>query len=292
MNQINIIPKILHDKFAARILMDDYSMEKPVAITVSARRNDGEYVSQTLVYPNPDVDYGDNIRMVFFDMGMSHVAQIIGVFINGYEVRTYFTDVEGLTDVQARYDDSLARVTRTVDMSDIDLSFQVLETRDPKVLQVLDESVWGILSDRKAIIEITVPGRKEPNAFYIGKNMVNTFTSLTLGINCLSEDKGVEYLDLPDGVYDIRITGSPSSYTFARKYLKTDLIRREVDRLWIKADVLCEVRDEKLIDKITEIEYLLSSAEANVRLGIIEEAHKLLDRANELVYLAKECVDC
>lgn len=292
MNQITIIPKIIHDKFAARVVMDDYELGKPIVITVSARRNDGVYSSQSLVYPNPDIDYKENIRMVFFDVGMSHVCQIVGVFINGHEVRTYFTDVEGLTDIQARYDDSLCRLSKTVNMSDIMLSFQVLETRDPKVLQVLDESKWGILADRKAIIEITVPGREEPVTFFVGKNMVNTFTSLTLGLNCMDYDKGIEYIDLPDGIYDIRITGSPSSYTFSRKYLRTDVIRREVDRLWIMADVLCESRDEQLIGKITEIEYLLASAEANVRLGIIKEAHKLLDRVNELVYLAKNCVDC
>lgn len=27
MNQVNIIPKIIHDKFAARIIMDDYDIE-------------------------------------------------------------------------------------------------------------------------------------------------------------------------------------------------------------------------------------------------------------------------
>lgn len=291
MNQINIIPKIMSGKFAARILMDDYELDKPIVITVSARRNDGVYVSQSLAYPNPDIDYGKNIRMVFFDMGMSHVAQIVGAFVNGHEVRTYYTDVEGLTDIQARYDDSLSRLTRNIDRSSISLSFQVLETRDPKVLQVLDESVWGILSERKAIIDITVPGRKEPVTFYLGKNMVNTFTSLTLGVNCADDGK-MEYLDLPDGIYDIRITGSPSAYTFGRKYLKSDSLRRAVDRLWIRADVLGDGRDDELIGKISEIEYLLAAAEANVRLGIIEDAHALLDRANELVYLARECVNC
>ena len=48
MNQINIIPKIIHDKFAARIIMDDYDIEKPIVITVVARRNDGEYNTQIL----------------------------------------------------------------------------------------------------------------------------------------------------------------------------------------------------------------------------------------------------
>ena len=156
MNQINIIPKIIHDKFAARIIMDDYDIEKPIVITVVARRNDGEYNTQILTYPTSGVDYEGNVRMVFFDVARSHVCQITSVFINGHEVKTYYTDIPDL-DMQARYDDSLCRYDKKVNMNDIRLSFQVLETRDPKVLQVLDESEWGLLEDRKAIIEITTP---------------------------------------------------------------------------------------------------------------------------------------
>ena len=73
-------------------------------------------------------------------------------------------------------------------MNDIRLSFQVLETRDPKVLQVLDESEWGLLEDRKAIIELTTPGMSDPVTLFLGKNQVNTFTSLTLGLNCFNYD--------------------------------------------------------------------------------------------------------
>ena len=106
MNQINIIPKIIHDKFAVRIIMDDYDIEKPIVITVVARRNDGEYNTQILTYPTSGVDYEGNVRMVFFDVARSHVCQITSVFINGHEVKTYYTDIPDL-DMQARYDDSL-----------------------------------------------------------------------------------------------------------------------------------------------------------------------------------------
>ena len=253
MNQINIIPKIIHDKFAARIIMDDYDIEKPIVITVVARRNDGEYNTQILTYPTSGVDYEGNVRMVFFDVARSHVCQITSVFINGHEVKTYYTDVPDL-DMQARYDDSLCRYDKKVNMNDIRLSFQVLETRDPKVLQVLDESEWGLLEDRKAII--------------------------------------VKYLDLPDGIYDIKIIGSPSTYNFSRKYLKTDLIRRRLDRLWIKTDILCEDKDKDLINKIQEMETLMAVAEANVRLDNIKAAHEIIDRVGELLEMATNCVDC
>lgn len=292
MNQIQIIPKIIHDKFAARVIMDDYDIDKPIVISVTARRNDGEYNTQILTYPTAGVDYEGNVRIVFFDISRSHVCQITSVFINGHEVKTYYTDVPDM-DIQARYDDSLCRYNKRVNMNDIRLSFQVLETHDPKVLQVLDESEWGLLEDRKAIIEITTPGREEPVTLFLGKNQVNTFTSLTLGLNCFDYDScDVKYLDLPDGIYDIKIIGSPSAYNFRRKYLKTDLIRRRIDRLWIKTDILCERQDKDLINKIQEIECLMAVAEANVRLGNIEEAHEMIDRVGEMIEMANDCVDC
>ena len=90
----------------------------------------------------------------------------------------------------------------------------------------------------------------------------------------------------------IKIIGSPSTYNFSRKYLKTDLIRRRLDRLWIKTDVLCEDKDKGLIDKIQEMETLMAVAEANVRLDNIRAAHEIIDRVGELLEMATNCVDC
>ncbi len=291
MNQISVIPKINHDKFMARVLMDDYGIEKPIAISVTARRNDGEYMTQILTYPTAGVDYAGNIPIYFFDMSRSHVAQIISVFINGEEIRTYYNNVDGLDGVQARYDDSLCRYQKGPNINDIRLSCQIVDTHDPKVLMVMDESEWGLLEDRKAIIEIITPGRKEPSVFFLGKNQVNVFTSLTLGLNC-HENGGLEYLDLPDGIYDITLKGSPSYYSFNRKFLKTDILRRRMDRLWIKTNVLCEHEDKGLLDKIKELEYLMAVTEANVRLGNIKEAHDIIDRINDLLDMANNCINC
>ena len=36
----------------------------------------------------------------------------------------------------------------------INLDFQVLSTGDPKILAIVDTSVWGFIEDKPAIIEI------------------------------------------------------------------------------------------------------------------------------------------
>lgn len=293
MNSIQIIPKIIDNMFVGRILMSDYNISTPTVFSITARRNDGTYQTERFVYPDENFDYKDNLQVFFFGMSHTAVAQIVSVRINNQEIMTYFQPVDDITGAQARYDDSLVRSREKVNINKINLSFQVINTYDPKTLQVADMSDWGMLEDRKAIIEIVVPGFKEPAVFYLAKNMINTFTSPTLGLNCTPQGScGVNYLDLPDGIYDITIKGSPSKYQFNRKYLKTDILRKDLDALWIRASVLCDNRDDELMEKIKEIEYCLSSAEANTRLCNIREAHALLDKAQHIIEIANNCINC
>lgn len=293
MNSIQIIPKIIDDMFVGRILMSDYNISTPTVFSITARRNDGTYQTERFVYPDDNFDYKENLQVFFFGMSHTAVAQIVSVRINNQEIMTYFQPVDDISNAQARYDDSLVRSREKVNINKINLSFQVINTYDPKTLQVADMSDWGMLEDRKAIIEIVVPGFKEPVVFYLAKNMINTFTSPTLGLNCNPQGScGVEYLDLPDGIYDITIKGSPSKYHFNRKYLKTDILRKDLDALWIRASVLCDNRDDELMEKIKEIEYCLSSAEANTRLCNIREAHALLDKAQHIIEIANNCINC
>lgn len=293
MRTIDFVPKIVDDMFVVRILMDDYDIQKPVVFSITARRNDGTYLTENLTYPDPDFDYEGNVRVDFFGMSKPHFAQVINVKVNGEEIKNYYTPTEAIENTQSRYDDSIIRYNDNINLNHIELDFVVLNTGDPKLLQIADTSAWGAISERRAIIDITIPGKEESVTFYLAKNMINTFTSPVLGLNCETQGScGVEYLDLPDGIYDISITGSPSKYRVSHKYLKTDRIRLDIDKLWVKASILCDNRDDDLLEKIEEIEYCLASAHANVRLGNTREAHDLIDKANQIIDIANNCVNC
>lgn len=286
---VDIIPEVNHDMFCARVVMSDYSPKSPLSITVEARRDDGTAETKSLVYPEDGIDYQENIVLYFFGMHPNSVAQIIGVRVNGEYIYTEYKTVKD-SDYQIRYNDSLTRLRDYIDKNKIKLSFQVEDTHNPKNLRVVDESVWGLIEDRPAIIEILVPGFQSPSVHYFAKRQVNIFTSMTLGINC--ESDSAKFLDLPDGIYDITIKGSPSDYNASRKYLKTDSIRLKLDKMLVRASYLCDDRDNELISKIQDIEFCLSAAEANTRLGNICEAHELMEYANELLDMANDCVSC
>lgn len=286
MRYIDVIPQIRHDMFLARIVMSDYDVEEEMAIRITARRDDGAYMTKTIVYPEKDVEYNGEILVYFFGMSRSMVAQIVGLRINGVEVYTENTPVDD--NNTARYSDSLTRYPKVEKPNNIKLDFEVVGTNNPKVLRVVDESEWGILANRPAVIEVKGPDMESAVSYYLGKNQLNIFTSVTLGYTC---DK-YEYENLPDGVYEITIKGSPSTYTFTRHYLKTDILRLNIDKVWARTNVLCDYVDDDLIEKIKKVEYIVAVAEANMRLGNIETAEELIEKANKLLYIINNCADC
>ena len=286
MRYIDVIPQIRHDMFLARIVMSDYDVEEEMAIRITARRDDGAYMIKTIVYPEKDVEYNGEILVYFFGMSRSMVAQIVGLRINGVEVYTENTPVDD--NNTARYSDSLTRYPKVEKPNNIKLDFEVVGTNNPKVLRVVDESEWGILANRPAVIEVKGPDMESAVSYYLGKNQLNIFTSVTLGYTC---DK-YEYENLPDGVYEITIKGSPSTYTFTRHYLKTDILRLNIDKVWARTNVLCDYVDDDLIEKIKKVEYIVAVAEANMRLGNIETAEELIEKANKLLYIINNCADC
>jgi len=175
----------------------------------------------------------------------------------------------------------------------INIDFHVLDTNDPKVFTVADYSTWGRIEKKNAIIEIITPGEEVPIVHYFNKRMINIFNSINLNINCPTYcTKELEFLDLHDGIYEITVKGSPDKYNRTRKYLRTEKIKLELDKLFIGLDLMCENKEQGLIDKITDIDMLLRAAESNTRYDNMCKAQELLFEAQELIKETKECSDC
>lgn len=288
MKYIDIIPKINDGVFTAKIMLSDKSIETPLFIRVVSRRNDGLYQTSEISYPSSENENKDFLSLVFFEMGKSHVAQIIDVKINNIQIYPSYTDIA--SETTARYDDSLTRVNSGRNYENIDINFQVSSNDDPRILLVSDYSTWGAIENKPAVIDIVLPGFKEPLSFYLGKNQVNEFNSITLGLSCVNNNT-ICLEDLPDGIYDITVKGSPSTFNYSRKYLKTDATRIKLDKIYAKASVGDDI-DTNLIEKINEIEFILSSAHACMRLGLIEKCHDLLQMSEKLMKEVNKCKDC
>ena len=165
------------------------------------------------------------------------------------------------------------------------LDFQIVPTYDPRLIIVYDNSYWASIADKPSIMEVTLPGYTNSVVHYFEKNQVNTFNSINLNMNCPSGDcnEDFELNNLPDGIYHLKLIGSPDTYNISKYYLKTSSLQLDIDSLYImKAD------DEKVFDKIQKIESIIKYAEAALRKGNINLSSVLYKKAKKEVDRLKE----
>lgn len=171
----------------------------------------------------------------------------------------------------------------------VNLDFQVVSSGDPKVLIVIDTSTWSGIITKPAIIEIVTPVSKVPVVHYFNKNEVNVYTSANLLTGCSDIDK---LIDLPDGIYQITLKGSPDTYNICRNILRTEKTTLELDKLYIDLDLLCKYRDDQIYNTLTDIDLLLRATQAHVRYDNLEQAHKLLMEAQRGIESLRGCNGC
>lgn len=174
----------------------------------------------------------------------------------------------------------------------INIDFQVLDTNDPRVILIADNSIWGHIEDKPTIIEITVAGESSPKVHYFKQKQLNSINSYHLGLSCPNECGEMEFTDIPDGIYTITVKGSPDKYFKTRKYLRTVLTRLELDKLYINLNLFCKEKNMDLYNLLIDIDLMLKSAEANVRHDNIAKAQELFFKAQALIQKAKGCKSC
>lgn len=290
MNYIDINPIIEGKQFGVSIVLSDPNVLRPIVFSIAVRRGDTPgYVQREFIYPDPNTP--GNTKMFFFSVPRTTFAQIIDVYANGVRLFTKYTVVDPNQELYARYNDSPCVESEGVNPEHIVLGFDVLKTekRDTKVLKIADTTTWGAISDRPAVFRITPPGKPGETSHYVGKNQVNYFTSMHLGYN---EPREFVMKDLPDGIYDITLEGSPSTqYSLNHKYLKTDATVNKLAKL-IARQSIDSTFDSTLEEKIREIRILLEMGEANAICGNTGNAVKLLEKANKIINQAQQCVKC
>ena len=165
----------------------------------------------------------------------------------------------------------------------INVDFQVYDSGDPKVFIVIDTSEWAHIENKPTIIEIIPPGFDKPVINYFDQMKVNVFNSHNLGLSCF-DCKGGGNIDLPDGIYDITLKGSPETFNRNKKYLRTTSTQLELDGLLLDLASDCgDIKDNNLFKKYQEIQMLLRAAEANVRHNNECVAQNLLLKAQGLI---------
>jgi len=176
-------------------------------------------------------------------------------------------------------------------MAKIRLDFDIINTGNPYYLSLYDTSNWGVIKDKVAIIEIVRPGEDNPLIFTFEKNKLNIFNSNLLEEVCLEEGCDVpDLVMLSDGLYSITLKGSPDKFFKCKLYLKTDSFELELSKLFIKYFSDCKA-DMKILEKITEIKYLIQGAKSAVRFSNITLANSLWEKATNKLDDLKDCIE-
>ncbi len=176
--------------------------------------------------------------------------------------------------------------------SSVKIDFTVIPDGNPKNLIVADLSSWGVAENLPSYIVIIPPGSSVAVSNIFIKHKLNIFQSVNLGLSCLTECGDQVYDDLPDGVWTINVKSSFEGLEKTRYYLKVDSFRISLDKLYIRAGLEYDKNNKKIREDLSDIEFLLRTAEAHARNADHYKSSRDFDQAQSLLRKYNSCKDC
>lgn len=156
-------------------------------------------------------------------------------------------------------------------------NIEVLPAKDCAYLSVLDTSFYPSPID-SANLSITVPGYTTPFEFEFVLGEVNIFNSYSFGFTTSSTS---DFAELPDGVYYLSLTTCPDTGECTRYHLRTCKINCRLAAQWALYVDCCD--DEKVLNDLDRVEFLLKGAEGHADLCDPKKATELYIKADDLL---------
>lgn len=172
----------------------------------------------------------------------------------------------------------------------IKIDFQVFETGNPKIISIADLSTWLYAENKPAYISIKLPGSKKYKTLSFKKYAVNNFNSHVLGISCLKGDCTEEvYVNLPDGIYTIKVLSGYEDIEKERYYLKTDVIELEIAKALTLIGFDYNDESSQKIEPYQKIDQFLTVAKSWTKRGDFVKADRYFQEAVNLFNKQKCC---
>lgn len=180
----------------------------------------------------------------------------------------------------------------SISIGKININFSVIPTGEPTHIWVGDNSDWRGAENLPAVIEITPPGASTPISHTFQKYKLNIFQSVNLSMSCLSVCGEQTYTKIPDGIWKFTVKSGYEDIEKTRYYLKTDNMRIELDKIYIKVGLEYSKDDKQFRRDMSDIEFLLRTAESHTRLGDFYKGHRDFEGANSILDKYIECKNC
>jgi hypothetical protein len=173
----------------------------------------------------------------------------------------------------------------------VNVDFKILPILDAQIISIADNSEWGVAEDKQSTIYITVPGSNTPITNIFAKHKINTYNSTNLQLTCVNtcEDIGV---DLPDGIWTIRLTSAYEGLEKTRYYLKTDRFKIEWYKEWLNTGLDYTDTKDLRYDALLDCRKHLISAEACTIEGDFTRASREFKEAQQKFNKIRKCKNC
>lgn len=165
----------------------------------------------------------------------------------------------------------------------IHVDFQVFETGNTKIISVADSSDWLYAENKPSYISIKLPGSSKFKTLSFKKWAVNNFNSHVLGLSCLKGDcTEEEYVNLPDGIYTIKVISGYEGVEKERYYLKTDVIDLEIAKALSVIGMDFTDKTAKQIKPFEKIKDWLQASKDETKKGDFVKADRYFQEASSL----------
>lgn len=173
----------------------------------------------------------------------------------------------------------------------VKVDFIVGKEVEPKYIMIGDASQWGVAENLPAYISVIPPGSKKAITLTFKKHSLTYLTSVNLGLSCIEKCEAQILEPLDDGVWEICLKSSYKNLDKKRYLLKTDSLRLEMDKLYIKEGIPYK-EGNITIESLCSAEWALKVADSEIRQGNISQAMKAYNEAVKQVNKFKNCKDC
>ena len=175
----------------------------------------------------------------------------------------------------------------------IQLDFTIFNQVDPKRIYLVDLSNWGVAESKPSYLQIFPPGVEKPFNVNFVKKDFTILNSVNLGLNCVTTGCGKqEFLNLPDGVWEFCLQSGFEDINISKFYLRTDNLRIELDKLYIKSSDIQYNSENSIIKDLLKVEWLINIAHSFTRDGNIVETKRAYEEALKELEKYKVCKNC
>lgn len=153
-----------------------------------------------------------------------------------------------------------------------ELSLEVSDAPNVKVLRVFDTSYWTGDAIENYLIEVLPVNRSKWVTFHVQKGFSLAMNSSSLGYRKVADES--QLVAIPDGIYELKQSYKPNIHTLQHYlHLRVSDLRKKIRAEWDKlVDNTCKISREEFNtnrDKLREIEEYLLAAKYKV-----EECHQ------------------